>query len=76
MKSFVEFITEETSMVTAEVTFVGDKVSFQKEAEKQKLTVVYGKNRYADIVKVTGEKSKVDKFLKSKGYFKNEISYV
>lgn len=75
MKSFLDCLTEATSLVTAEVTFAGDEKAFSREATKYKISVKYGKNRYADIAILSGEKSKIDKFLKEQGYFSNEISY-
>lgn len=77
MLKFNEYIAEEASTVTIEVnTLFADtkeQTSFKKDATKLGFTVEFSKNSYAETAQVTGKKSDVVKFLKSKNYSAEEM---
>lgn len=77
-KSFIEFLLTEAIEVKAEVNIdmtTAEKKAFQKAVEKEGFDISFGKNHYAEIAKITGNKAKIVKFLKSKGFIEDEIAF-
>ena len=51
-----------------------ERESFLKKVTKEGFSVEFGKNKYAETATLTGDKTKIIKFLKSMGYSEEEIS--
>jgi hypothetical protein len=51
-----------------------ERESFLKKFTKEGFSVEFGKNKYAETATLTGDKTKIIKFLKSMGYSEEEIS--
>lgn len=77
MSGFYEYVLNEAQDVTISVAVdmtQQEKKKFTLDASKEKLTVVFGnKVKFAETASVTGQKNKVVKFLKSKGYTQEEF---
>ena len=77
MSGFYEYVLNEAQDTTISVAIdmnQQEKKKFMSDATKEKLTVSFGnKVSYAETVSVTGQKAKVVKFLKSKGYTQEEF---
>lgn len=80
MITLKEFLMEADKAVTAEVNKFfendSDKIKFEKEARSKGITIKYSKNRYADVIVLTGDKSKIKNILKKFGYSEFEIKYI
>lgn len=77
-KSFIEFLLTEAIEVRAEVNIdmtTAEKKAFQKAVEKEGFDISFGKNHYAEIAKITGNKARIVKFLQSKGFIEDEIAF-
>ena len=77
-KSFAEFLLTEAIEVQAEVNIdmtIAEKKAFQKAVEKEGFDISFGKNHYAEVARINGNKAKIVKFLKKYGYYEDEIAF-
>ena len=76
MKTFTEFLTEAELSVEVNVDFKskGERDTFEKKCTKEGIAVSFGKNKYADIAVLSGNKNKAVKVLKSLGYSEDEMT--
>ena len=76
MKIFLDVINESKG-IEVNIDFSKDeKSSFLKKAEKEKISVKFGKNKYAETAQLTGDVNKIQKFLNKYGYSKEEMKII